>query len=101
MNDVEPYIYLRDVLTRMVDGHPTNRLDALLPWTWKTENPVNGWGQVQAPDGYLSALCYALTLPHLAATASTDPRGTKKSTARHVSKPSIPASRLSIDWRKF
>ena len=35
LNDVEPYAYLRDVLTRMVDGHPINRLDELLPWTWK------------------------------------------------------------------
>jgi transposase len=40
LNGVEPYAYLRDVLTRMVDGHPINRLDELLPWTWKTENHV-------------------------------------------------------------
>ena len=40
LNDVEPYAYLRDVLTRMVDGHPINRLDELLPWTWKNENHV-------------------------------------------------------------
>uniref|UniRef100_UPI002915C493 IS66 family transposase n=1 Tax=Bradyrhizobium sp. SZCCHNS1054 TaxID=3057301 RepID=UPI002915C493 len=42
LNGVEPYTYLRDVLTRMVDGHPVNRLDALLPWAWKDENPVKG-----------------------------------------------------------
>jgi transposase len=40
MNGVEPYAYLRDVLTRMVEGHPINRLDELLPWTWKASNPV-------------------------------------------------------------
>ena len=40
LNDVEPYAYLRDVLTRMVDGHPINRLDELLPWAWKAGNPV-------------------------------------------------------------
>jgi len=40
LNGVEPYAYLCDVLTRMVDGHPINRLDELLPWTWKTENHV-------------------------------------------------------------
>jgi hypothetical protein len=28
------------VLTRMVDGHPINRLDELLPWAWKAGNPV-------------------------------------------------------------
>ena len=40
LNGVEPYAYLRDVLTSMVDGHPINRLDELLPWTWKNENHV-------------------------------------------------------------
>ncbi|MCK1280990.1 IS66 family transposase, partial [Bradyrhizobium sp. 61] len=37
LNGVEPYAYLTDVLTRMVDGHPINRLDELLPWLWKPE----------------------------------------------------------------
>jgi len=41
LNGVEPYVYLRDVLTRMVNGHPVNRLDELLPWAWKAANPVN------------------------------------------------------------
>ena len=40
LNDVEPYAYIADVLQRMVDGHPVNRLDELLPWTWKAGNPV-------------------------------------------------------------
>ena len=40
LNGVEPYDYLRDVLTQMVDGHPVNRLDELLPWAWKAEKPV-------------------------------------------------------------
>lgn len=40
LNDVEPYAWLRDVLIRMVDGHPVNRLDELLPWVWKVGNPV-------------------------------------------------------------
>jgi transposase len=35
MNSVEPYAYLHDVLQRMVDGFPVNRLDELLPWNWK------------------------------------------------------------------
>jgi transposase len=40
LNGIEPYAYLRDVLQRMVDGHPINGLDDLLPWNWKP-NPVN------------------------------------------------------------
>ena len=40
MNRVEPYAYLRDVLQRMVDGHPVNRVDELLPWNWKPAEAV-------------------------------------------------------------
>jgi transposase len=34
LNDVEPQAYLADVLVRLVDLWPNNRLDELLPWTW-------------------------------------------------------------------
>ncbi len=40
LNHVEPYAWLRDVLSRMVDGHPANRLDELMPWNW-TAHPLN------------------------------------------------------------
>jgi transposase len=40
LNDVEPYAYLHDVLSRMIDGHPINRLDELLPWAWKARDSV-------------------------------------------------------------
>ncbi|WOJ88348.1 IS66 family transposase [Methylocapsa polymorpha] len=40
LNSVEPYAYLANVLQRMVNGHPINRLDELLPWAWKAGNPV-------------------------------------------------------------
>jgi transposase len=40
LNDVEPYAYLDDVLSRMIHGYPINRLDELLPWAWKAGNPV-------------------------------------------------------------
>lgn len=40
LNGVEPYAWLSDVLTRMVDGHPVNRLEDLLPWAWKADNHV-------------------------------------------------------------
>jgi transposase len=35
LNGVEPYAYLKNVLDRMVSGHPMRRLDELLPWNWK------------------------------------------------------------------
>lgn len=34
-------MYLTDVLQRMVDDHLANRIDELLPWNWKAQNPVN------------------------------------------------------------
>ena len=34
LNDVEPYRYLADVITRIVEGHPQSRLDELLPWAY-------------------------------------------------------------------
>jgi len=34
LNNVEPFAYLRDILERMTDGYPMNRLDDLLPWNW-------------------------------------------------------------------
>ncbi len=40
LNEVEPYAYLRDALQKMIDGHPVNRLDELMPWAWKAQNHV-------------------------------------------------------------
>ena len=33
LNGVEPFAWLRDVLARMVAGHPSRQIDQLLPWT--------------------------------------------------------------------
>jgi hypothetical protein len=44
LNNVEPFAYLRDVLQRMLDGHPASRLDELLPWNWRRSAPTS------APD---------------------------------------------------
>ena len=34
LNNVNPEAYLTDVFDRLVEGHPINRLDELLPWNW-------------------------------------------------------------------
>lgn len=34
LNDVEPQAWLTDVLHRLTDDHPINRIDDLLPWNW-------------------------------------------------------------------
>jgi transposase len=36
LNGIEPQAYLADVLVRLVNLWPNNRLDELLPWTWST-----------------------------------------------------------------
>ena len=41
LNAIEPFAYLRDVLQRMLDGHPMGRLDDLLPWNWRPITPAN------------------------------------------------------------
>lgn len=41
LNEVEPFAYIRDVLERMVDGHPMNQIDEFLPWNWKPTKHVN------------------------------------------------------------
>ena len=38
LNDVEPFVYLKDVLERMSNGHPMSKLDELLPWNWTPSN---------------------------------------------------------------
>jgi hypothetical protein len=38
---VEPYRYLADTITRIVDGHPLSRIDDLLPWTHSATTELN------------------------------------------------------------
>ena len=42
MNGVEPYAYLRDLFTRLANGHLAKDIDALLPWAYaKQTSPHN------------------------------------------------------------
>jgi len=38
LNEVDPQAWITDVLQRMTDGHPINRVDDLLPWNWQTSS---------------------------------------------------------------
>jgi transposase len=33
-NRVEPQVYLTEVITEIVNGHPSSKLDDLLPWAY-------------------------------------------------------------------
>ncbi|WP_040622623.1 transposase domain-containing protein, partial [Rhodovulum sp. PH10] len=37
---IDPYVYLADVITRIVDGHPNSRIDDLLPWAYAPPQPL-------------------------------------------------------------
>jgi transposase len=37
LNDVDPLASLADVLSRIAE-YPTQRLEQLLPWNWRTRN---------------------------------------------------------------
>jgi hypothetical protein len=34
LNGIDPQAYLVDILARITNDHPINRIDQLLPWTW-------------------------------------------------------------------
>lgn len=49
MNDIDPETWLSDVLERIVSGRTTiNRLDELLPWTWKAARLAKGNDTLEA-----------------------------------------------------
>lgn len=39
LNEVNPPIYFTDLLTRLVNGWPQERIDELMPWCWVPEQP--------------------------------------------------------------
>jgi transposase len=38
LNDVDPLMYLTNVLTRIVNGHPNSTIDQLLPWAFRKQD---------------------------------------------------------------
>jgi transposase len=40
LNGVNPQAYFTDLLTRLVNGWPQNRIDELMPWHWPLEPPT-------------------------------------------------------------
>ena len=40
LNDVDPYAYLADTLTRIVGGHLASAIDELLPWAYARAQPL-------------------------------------------------------------
>jgi len=39
LNSVNPQAYFTDLLTRLVNGWPQNRIDELMPWHWAPKQP--------------------------------------------------------------
>jgi transposase len=40
LNSVDPYAYLTDVISKIVNGHPNSRIDELLPWAHPAAHPL-------------------------------------------------------------
>ena len=39
LNGVNPQAYFTDLLTRLVNGWPQDRIDELMPWLWVPQQP--------------------------------------------------------------
>ena len=39
LNGINPEIYLKDMLTKIAEGHPINRIDELMPWRMTSATP--------------------------------------------------------------
>ena len=49
LNNVNPQLYFTDLLTRLVNGWPQNRIDELMPWHWTTKSPAETSSTPQGP----------------------------------------------------
>jgi transposase len=41
LHGIDPKPYLADILTKLVNGWPMAKIDALLPWAWAEQNKVS------------------------------------------------------------
>jgi hypothetical protein len=76
LNDVDPQVWLADVLARIAD-HPITNLAALLPWNWSSREtsgciPPLPPNQRRSPDGY------AVVFPRIAAPSKSVSKPRKK-----------------------
>ena len=39
LHNIDPQAYLADILTKLVNGWPNNRIDELTPWAWAAARP--------------------------------------------------------------
>jgi hypothetical protein len=39
LNGINPETYLKEILTRIAEGHPINRIDELMPWRITSTTP--------------------------------------------------------------
>jgi transposase len=37
LNTIDPYAYLADVMSKIVNGHPNSRIKELLPWAYPVQ----------------------------------------------------------------
>ena len=40
LTGVDPYVYLTDVMSKIVNNHPNSRIDELLPWAYPIAHPL-------------------------------------------------------------
>ena len=51
LNGVDPYAYLADVISKIVNSHPNSRINELLPWTYQTRHHSKTWPENSAYGG--------------------------------------------------
>lgn len=49
MNGVEPYAYLRDLFTKLANGHLYKDIDALMPWAYAKAAKPDGVSSERSP----------------------------------------------------